>query len=120
MATIIQNCRSCNSSDIEVVFKLGDQVLSGVFRTDNLDDILSGYLTDYRFAQLFSVLDYRYLMRKKTIITSNEDLRVYNLSNPDYKRLVDRLYEVGEFVYFDYPSRRSGKIQSKINAIKRV
>jgi len=44
MATIIQNCRSCNSSDIEVVFKLGDQVLSGVFRTDNLDEILSGPL----------------------------------------------------------------------------
>ena len=45
MTTIIKKCRSCNSSDIEVVFDLGDQVLSGVFRTDNLDDIPSGPLT---------------------------------------------------------------------------
>jgi 2-polyprenyl-3-methyl-5-hydroxy-6-metoxy-1,4-benzoquinol methylase len=45
MITVIKNCRSCNSSDIEVIFELGDQVLSGVFRTDNLDDILSGPLT---------------------------------------------------------------------------
>jgi hypothetical protein len=45
MATTIQNCRSCNSKDINIVFDLGEQVLSGVFRSENLDDILSGPLT---------------------------------------------------------------------------
>ena len=45
MTTCIQNCRSCYSKDIEVVFDLGEQTLSGVFRSENLDDILSGPLT---------------------------------------------------------------------------
>lgn len=45
MTTCIQNCRSCGSIDIEVVFELGEQTLSGVFRSENLDDILSGPLT---------------------------------------------------------------------------
>ena len=45
MATIIQNCRSCNSKDIDIVFDIGEQVLSGVFRSVNIDDILSGPLT---------------------------------------------------------------------------
>ena len=45
MATIIQNCRSCNSKDIDIVFDLGEQALSGVFRSVNIDDILSGPLT---------------------------------------------------------------------------
>ena len=37
----IKNCRSCNSSNIEVVFDLGEQVLTGVFRSESLDDISS-------------------------------------------------------------------------------
>lgn len=41
MIKSIQNCRSCNSSKIEVVFDLGEQVLTGVFRSDSLDDISS-------------------------------------------------------------------------------
>ena len=45
MTTCIQNCRSCNSTDIEVVFDLGEQRFSGVFRSENLDEILSGPLT---------------------------------------------------------------------------
>ena len=45
MRTCILNCRSCDSTDIEVVFDLGEQTLSGVFRSENLDDILSGPLT---------------------------------------------------------------------------
>ena len=45
MTICIKNCRSCDSTNIEVVFELGEQVLSGVFRSENLDDILSGPLT---------------------------------------------------------------------------
>jgi len=45
MTICIQNCRSCNSTDIEVVFDLGEQMLSGVFRSKNLLDIISGPLT---------------------------------------------------------------------------
>jgi hypothetical protein len=41
MIKSIQNCRSCNSSKVEVVFDLGEQVLTGVFRSDSLDDISS-------------------------------------------------------------------------------
>lgn len=83
-----------------------------------IDDILSGYLTDYRFAQLFSILDHRYLERKPTIITANEDLRKHK-GNSDYERLKDRLYEIGEFVYFDYPSFRSNKQVKQIKAERR-
>lgn len=42
MTTSIQNCRSCNSTNIEVVFDLGEQVLTGVFQSESLDDISSG------------------------------------------------------------------------------
>ena len=45
MTNCIQNCRSCGFTDLEIVFELGDQTLSGVFRSENLDDILSGPLT---------------------------------------------------------------------------
>jgi len=45
MTTCIKHCRSCDSKDIEVVFDLGEQMLSGVFRSENLDDIISGPLT---------------------------------------------------------------------------
>jgi hypothetical protein len=38
----IQHCRSCNSTNIEVVFDLGEQVLTGVFQSESLDDISSG------------------------------------------------------------------------------
>jgi len=37
----LKNCRSCNSSNIEDVFDLGEQVLTGVFRSESLDDISS-------------------------------------------------------------------------------
>ena len=37
----LKNCRSCNSSKIEDVFDLGEQVLTGVFRSESLDDISS-------------------------------------------------------------------------------
>jgi hypothetical protein len=45
MKNKIKNCRSCGSLNIEAVFNLGDQMLSGVFRSENLDDIISGPLT---------------------------------------------------------------------------
>jgi len=45
MTICIQNCRSCANTDIEVVFDLGEQTLSGVFRSENIHDILSGPLT---------------------------------------------------------------------------
>lgn len=41
----INCCRSCKSQDISVVFELGEQALSGVFRSKNLDDIISGPLS---------------------------------------------------------------------------
>jgi 2-polyprenyl-3-methyl-5-hydroxy-6-metoxy-1,4-benzoquinol methylase len=41
----IKNCRSCNSKNIKVVFDLGCQTLSGIFRSENIDDIMSGPLT---------------------------------------------------------------------------
>lgn len=42
MTTCIKHCRSCDSTNIEVVFDLGEQVLTGVFQSDSLDDISSG------------------------------------------------------------------------------
>jgi 2-polyprenyl-3-methyl-5-hydroxy-6-metoxy-1,4-benzoquinol methylase len=42
MTTSIKKCRSCNSANIEVVFDLGEQVLTGVFQSESLDDISSG------------------------------------------------------------------------------
>jgi hypothetical protein len=41
----IKNCRSCNSENIKVVFDLGNQVSSGAFRSEILNDIMSGPLT---------------------------------------------------------------------------
>jgi len=43
--TYITKCRSCASSSIKVVLEIGDQALSGVFRSNNVKDILSGPLT---------------------------------------------------------------------------
>jgi len=43
--TYITKCRSCSSSSIKVVLELGDQALSGVFRSNDLKGILSGPLT---------------------------------------------------------------------------
>jgi hypothetical protein len=43
--TYITKCRSCASSSIQVVLEIGDQALSGVFRSNNVKDILSGPLT---------------------------------------------------------------------------
>ena len=45
MSNSIKCCRSCNCEDISVVFELGDQALSGVFISNNLDGITSGPLT---------------------------------------------------------------------------
>jgi len=81
-----------------------------------IDDILSGYLSDYRFSQLFDVLDYRYMLGKETIITANEDLLNFNLKgNSDWARLQDRLYEVGYFVEFNMMSYRRMKHQITSN-----
>ena len=41
----IKNCRACGSFNINDVFELGDQYLSGVFRFENLDKIINGPLT---------------------------------------------------------------------------
>lgn len=40
----IKKCRACGSANLEKVFELGNQVLSGVFRSKDVDDILSGPL----------------------------------------------------------------------------
>ena len=45
MTTCIKSCRSCDSTEIEVVFDLGEQSLAGVFRSLNVEEILSGPLT---------------------------------------------------------------------------
>ena len=42
MITAIKNCRACNSANIDVVFDLGEQVLTGVFQSEALDEISSG------------------------------------------------------------------------------
>ena len=42
MTTCIKKCRSCNSENIELVFDLGEQVLTGVFLSEGLDEISSG------------------------------------------------------------------------------
>lgn len=42
MINRIEKCRACNSSKVELVFDLGEQVLTGVFKPDFLDDISSG------------------------------------------------------------------------------
>jgi len=51
LLTAIKNCRSCKSRNINVVFELGNQTLSGVFRKKNLDDIISGPLTLVKCSQ---------------------------------------------------------------------
>ncbi len=51
MTISISKCRSCNSRDIRDVFELGNQVLSGVFVSDNLDSITSGPLTLFQCNQ---------------------------------------------------------------------
>ena len=38
-------CRACSSSSIKLVLELGEQSLSGVFRSDNIENILSGPLS---------------------------------------------------------------------------
>jgi len=45
MTTTIHKCRSCSSTDIKEIFDLGNQVLSGVFISEDLDSITSGPLT---------------------------------------------------------------------------
>ncbi|MBF0243775.1 MAG: methyltransferase domain-containing protein [Planctomycetes bacterium] len=45
MAQCIEGCRSCNSADLEVVLRLGNQFLSGVFRSENVEGISCGPLT---------------------------------------------------------------------------
>ena len=37
----IKKCRACDSVNLECVFELGNQALSGVFRSKNIDDILN-------------------------------------------------------------------------------
>ena len=83
-----------------------------------LDDFSVGHESDYKFSQLYSVLDYRYLHRKKTIITTNldyeklkEQIDTDETTTRGWIRdlilLLDRFSEVGHFVKFDYPSFRS-------------
>ncbi len=45
MTIMVNNCRACNSSDTKIVFELGDQTLSGVFLSKNIDSITTGPLT---------------------------------------------------------------------------
>lgn len=74
-----------------------------------IDDLMTGHKTDYRFSQIYTVLDYRYTQRKLTILTMNEDIRKYRQEKEinDLVLLSDRLNEIGYFVWFDYPSLRS-------------
>ncbi len=72
-----------------------------------IDDLLTGYQTDYKFSQLYTVLDYRYQQSKETVITMNDDIRKYRQEGNDHVNLLaDRLNECAWFVYFDYPSLR--------------
>lgn len=76
-----------------------------------IDDLLSGHTSEFSFAQIYTVLDYRYQQGKLTLLTMNEDIRKYREENKyeDINLLADRLEEVAEFVHFDYPSLRSRK-----------
>lgn len=76
-----------------------------------IDDIFSGSNTANATGYTFSIIDRRYLERKQTIISYNEDLDelAKENNNSDYARLYDRLQEVGYFIYFDYPSLRNEK-----------
>ncbi len=80
-----------------------------------IDDILAGDKTEYKINQLFTVLDYRYLRRMKTIITANEDPRKYEIDNSDWLRLKDRLIELGYFVPFKFISYRKLKQMQGVN-----
>ena len=51
MTTIISKCRSCGSDNTRDVFELGNQVLSGVFVSENLDSVTSGPLTLFQCNQ---------------------------------------------------------------------
>lgn len=42
LSEAIKKCRACNSGDIYTVFDLGEQVLTGVFQFNSLDNISSG------------------------------------------------------------------------------
>ena len=44
MTSRVKKCRACGAASLEEVFKLGNQALSGVFRSKNIDDILAGPL----------------------------------------------------------------------------
>ena len=74
-----------------------------------IDDLLSGHTSEFSFAQIYTVLDYRYQQGKLTLLTMNEDIRKYREENKydDINLLADRLEEVAEFVHFDYPSLRN-------------
>ena len=41
----INKCRACSSSSLKLVLELGNQALSGAFRSDNVDEILTGPLS---------------------------------------------------------------------------
>ncbi len=77
-----------------------------------IDDFLSGHISGFSFAQIYSVLDYRYQQGKLTLLTMNEDIRKYREENKyeDINLLADRLEELAEFIHFDYPSLRSKKL----------
>lgn len=76
-----------------------------------IDDLLSGHNSEFSFAQIYTVLDYRYQQGKLTLLTMNEDIRKHREESKydDVNLLADRLEEVAEFVHFDYPSLRSRK-----------
>jgi len=78
-----------------------------------IDDVGTGYSTDYRFAHFFQVMNYRYRYYKPTVITTNMNLletkgdeTKLKGEEKDMVLFVDRLREVGHFVEFDYPSLR--------------
>jgi len=74
-----------------------------------IDDLLTGYSSEFSFAQIYTVLDHRYQQGMLTILTMNEDIRKHREKKEyeDINLLADRLEEVGLFIHFDYPSLRN-------------
>lgn len=85
-----------------------------------VDDLGTGYSTDYKSSFFFQVMDFRYENDLKTVITTNISLlriegneRELKGEEKDMILLADRLREKGLFIEFDYPSLRSRRVREQ-------
>ena len=76
-----------------------------------LDDIGAGKITDWVVAQLYEIINHRYNLSKRLIVTSNLDLeelkkRLATADGFSAKRITSRLSEMCEEAYFGENDRR--------------